>query len=631
MSAEATSSASTSENTEGEQRGFLETLDVAGQIKDAKVDDVAALIDKLADSVTDEQIVEQNELLDRDVAQMKQFMDKAVKEGVLVDDTDETTDDGTILLKSKTGDYNPIMDAVQKKRKELDAKLEDASAGTDAEANAQKEHASSSSPQKAGDDTSAAAVVRKAVIVHVPLSGEQNADEAMRYAAAAVQDSVRRGEAPFCPLLQTLTVVGMGQFTSQVESVTAETLAAFRSSVGALRVYVDLDHEKKFDGTFGSSTVLRSLDAARQKTLERSQRTEREVLDRAVTAHTDAKDKDDDEDDDNDDDCDAKELETVDPMPDKTRVNRYTRDESGKPVQEFPDGVAGYACDGRAIPIVNAGATYDPKIPNVLGSMEYRNRLLATKTYDPKDWFYKRYDKLRWLVVAYMGPKNCNVKYEDYYMCVFGAARTKADCKKIVDHVRKNKNCFHGRLFNLGAVEIGEWFATAPPRFAKEATASYANPLHQEYMQSYLENQKRTTVEMEQRVLDDEVRARQKTNTLQQQLQEKNMNPELAPTAIEVESDIAQQRKLDQQAAAEARQKAALAKQKTAEAAERAAAEEKRLRATPIGESVREARPHGAPAAASAALAGGVRRPVPAHVAERRRQLAAKAAAAAKK
>jgi hypothetical protein len=603
------------ESEESEQRaGFLESLDVQDEIQGKTVDQVAKLIDEHAEEVTDEQIVEQNELLDRDVAEMKQFMDKAVNEGVLVDDTDENVDDGSILLKNKAGDYNPLMDAVTKKRKDLDAKWQ-----TPAVASGK------SAEMLDAPSSESKSTVRNAVVLHIPLSGARDVNEAMRYGAAAVQDSVRRGEAPVCPLLQTVTTVGMGQFSAEVDEITAQTLAAFRANIGALRVYVDLDHEQKFSGTFSSTTVLRSLDAKRQKSLERSQRTERETLDNAAESGNNENDADEHGDDDNDD------QDLVDPMPEKTRVNRYTRDDDGKPVQEFPDGVAGYASDGRAIPVNNAGADYDPKIPNVLGDMEYRNDLLTSKTYDPKDWYYKRFDKMRWLVVAYMGPKNCNVKYEDYYMCVFGAAKTKADCKKIVDHVRKRKNCFHGRLFNLGAVEIGEWFATAPPRFAKESTASYANPLHQEYMQSYLENQKRTTVEMEQRVLDDEVRARQKTNTLQQQLQEKQMNPELAPNAMQVEADIAQQREADKLAAAEARQKAALAKKKTQEAAERAAAQEKRLKSAPLGEHVRERQPQGAPASASAAVAGGVRRSVPAHVAERRRQLAAKAAAAAAK
>src|SRR6056297_3217567 len=98
------SGAESKNKEEGKSGGFLETLDVKEDIREKNVDDVADLIDALADDVTEDDIAQQNEILDRDVAEMKQFMDKAVSDGTLVDDTDENAEDGTILLKDKTGE-----------------------------------------------------------------------------------------------------------------------------------------------------------------------------------------------------------------------------------------------------------------------------------------------------------------------------------------------------------------------------------------------------------------------------------------------------------------------------------------------------------------------------------------------
>lgn len=575
---------------------FLEALGNV-DVGNKTVDEISNLVDQLSSQISNADIVAQNEALDGDVADMKQFMDRAQKEGLLDDEVDENAEDGTMLLKNKDGTYNPILDEIEKKRGELDEKWK--GMATERAGSVPQQAIEAASSTAGADGGKSEPTVRKAVVIHIPLSGARDLEDTMRYCAGVVQDSVKRGEAPVCPLLQSV-VVNMGKLTKATEIITAQTLAALRSSIPDLRVYVDLDKENTFSGKFGSKTVLRSLQAEKQSELEKSQRTMYESL--MESQKTIAEGGEDAE----------EEAQKIDPQPNKSRVNRYTKDEDGNYVETFPDGVAGYASDGTAIPINNSGSSFNPKLPDVLGDMQYRNHLLTTPVFDPKDWYYRHYDKLRYLVVAYFGPENCNLKTKEYYMVVFGAAKTKGECQKIAEHVRKTKNCYHGRMFNIGVVGIGEIFATAPPRFAKDAKASYANPLHAKYMQSYIEEQKRATVELEQRVLDDEIRARENANSLQKQLQEKGMNPELAPTLQQAERDIEAQKRADAQAEMEARRQGALQKQKADEAATRLLQREKRAeQGLLLGEKSTETRPTGTPSNVQVAQrAAGARRKI---------------------
>ena len=88
-------------------------------LEDKTVDEVASLIDSMAASVTEADVKRQIAEHERQVAEMKAFMQKAVDEGVIVDDDEDK--EGTMLLKSKSGDYNPIMDAHAKQQKETSA------------------------------------------------------------------------------------------------------------------------------------------------------------------------------------------------------------------------------------------------------------------------------------------------------------------------------------------------------------------------------------------------------------------------------------------------------------------------------------------------------------------------------
>lgn len=501
-------------------------------LEDKSVDQVASLIEQVANSVTSADVERQMAADKAEMAEMKQFMERAQAEGLLDDDeVDEDAEDGTILLKSKTGDYNPIMEAYRKKTP---------ATGSDAKATSKAVESASTSPKNitAPTNESDAALLETAVLLHVPLSGEIDSNSVLRYAAAATQDALARGEAPIVPLLSMGMAVGFGKLTPEALKAAERTIIAWLPAAPRTIVYSDCDLQKRFDVEKFAAAMC-SKEAIEVRSLHKQSKKPTKVdASHVVQANKAAS-------------MSAagqssgggmKESETNDPAPNKTRINRFTRDENNQPVQEFPDGVAGYAADGRAIPIVNDGATFDPTLPNVMGDMAYRNKLLSTPKFDPSHWYYKRFDKLKYLVIGSMGPKNCNLKYDEYYMCAFGAASSKSDCAAIAKHVAKEKNCYHGKMFNLGVIPIGEWFAVAPPRFSKDATATYSNPLHREYMDAYINEQKRATVELEQRVLDDEVRARSKTNTLVNQLKEKQMNPGLAPSAAQAQHEIAAQR-----------------------------------------------------------------------------------------
>lgn len=206
-----------------------------------------------------------------------------------------------------------------------------------------------------------------------------------------------------------------------------------------------------------------------------------------------------------------------DPTPDKRRVNRYTRNENGNPVINLPEGVAGLAADGTEIPIDNSGRNFNPQIPDVFQDREYRNALM-TSQYDPdkdKNMFWN--PKIKFMVVSVIGPKHCRIKTDRYCMRAWGFAKSKNQCANIADWVKKASP--YGRLWDILAVPIGGWF-TVPPQFSDEATATYSNPLHQQYMEQYINEQKRATVELEQRVMDEKAASKSKGNTLANQLRQ---------------------------------------------------------------------------------------------------------------
>jgi len=527
-----------------DQRLFLD--EALPSLQDKSVDEVASLIDQIASSVSNDDVDRQIASHQAEMDEMKEFMERAEAEGLLDDDqVDEDAEDGTILLKSKAGDYNPIMESYEKKSgtggqasvasaKTLPLEAPVNKGNINAQSGNDTNQTKQNAPSKRVADTGAA-------LLHVPLSGEVDSNSVLRYAAAATQDALRRGESPVVPLLSMGMAVGFGKLTKDAMRAAERSIVAWLPTAPRVVVYTDCDLEKRFDGTqfvklcAASHVEIRSLQKnSKPQTVDKSHlvHSDESAPNSAQrTAEATIGGSAGDE-----------RAETADPAPNKTRVNRYTRTADNKPVKEFPDGVAGFTADGRPIPIVNDGPTFDPKLPNVMGDMTYRNNLLATPKFDPKHWFYKRWDKKRYLVFGSMGPKNCNLKYDKYYMCCFCAAANKSECATIAAHVRKDKNCYHGRMFNLGVIPIGEWFAVAPPRFSKDATATYSNPLHREYMEEYINEQKRATVELEQRVLDDEVRARNKTNTLVNQLREKQMNPALAPSNAQAQCEIAAQR-----------------------------------------------------------------------------------------
>lgn len=481
---------------------------------------IASLIDQLASNVTDEQVASQIQAHERTMEDMKNYMAKAKADGVLPEDTtDEDAQDGSILIRNKTGDYNPLLEKIQ---------------GKPASATA----SSSSSPLTP-------------VLIEIPISGNVTPEQVIQYAAAACLNSLENGEEPNCPLLTLIHTVGRGQLNDAVYQYLPLINTHGRTSV----IYTGCDLLATYKAEENTEDIVRVLPLsvtlvtpiknepgkiARPKAIPAAAATAAMAAKASTSTPTNLAN------------------DEIDPMPSKERVNRFSN--NGANAQNYPDGVAGYTADGRAIPIDNSGPNFDPTLPNVLGDMDYRNRLVSARKFDAKDWFYKRYDKLRWLVVAYMGPQNCNIKTTEYFMCVFGACAKKAECAKIVEHIRDPRNCYNGKIFNIGVVELGNWFQTSPPVFASDATATYSNALHREYMEAYINEQKRATVELEQRVMDEEIAARSKKNTLKQQLIEKGMNPDLAPTPAVAQAEIqVEQQKI---AAKKAAQQQAIAAEK---------------------------------------------------------------------
>ena len=199
-------------------------------------------------------------------------------------------------------------------------------------------------------------------------------NEILRYSSAAVQHSLQRGEAPNAPLLTMGAAVGFGCLTDEAKQQANSVVDAWAPVCDIVAVYCDLvDDKASFDVTAMSfyrtakcvecRTIVETENEPVEEEEKSTQTADTSVTETTTTTST------------------AMEVQKQksDPQPDKTRINRYTRDENNKPVQEFPPGVAGVTKDGRKIPIVNDGKDFDPKLPNVLGDMEYRNRLLSTE------------------------------------------------------------------------------------------------------------------------------------------------------------------------------------------------------------------------------------------------------------
>lgn len=205
-----------------------------------------------------------------------------------------------------------------------------------------------------------------------------------------------------------------------------------------------------------------------------------------------------------------------DPQPVKERLNRFSTNENGESLApDLPPGVAGYAADGTVIPIVNDGDQFNPQIPDVFGDRDHRNHVMSSQ-YEPekdKPMFFN--PKIKYAVVTVIGPKHCRIKTDRCVARVWGFAKNKKQCGTISKWVRGN--AYMGKIWDLGVVPIDTWWPV-PPIYAENATSTYSNPLHREYMEAYLNEQKRATVELEQRVLDERLNSQKKGNTISKQL-----------------------------------------------------------------------------------------------------------------
>jgi len=205
-----------------------------------------------------------------------------------------------------------------------------------------------------------------------------------------------------------------------------------------------------------------------------------------------------------------------DPQPVKERLNRFSTNENGESLApDLPPGVAGYAADGTVIPIVNDGDQFNPQIPDVFGDRDHRNHVMSSQ-YEPekdKPMFFN--PKIKYAVVTVIGPKHCRIKTDRCVARVWGFAKNKKQCGAISKWVRGN--AYMGKIWDLGVVPIDTWWPV-PPIYAENATSTYSNPLHREYMEAYLNEQKRATVELEQRVLDERLNSQKKGNTISKQL-----------------------------------------------------------------------------------------------------------------
>jgi hypothetical protein len=568
------------------------------------VDEIAALIDARADATTEHDVQAQIAKHTYEIETMKQFMQAAVADGVINDTTDENAEDGTVLLKDRSGKYNPIMDAIKKQEAEKSA------------------------------TAAVPAITYKPstglmVLVETPYSSGPEVDPAdiRRYTDEAIEDCLRRGEVPIAPqLVRNLydSVVLSDEALKKARRTTANAMAnALVQRCDRIVIYSDFGVSKSskqradsIKGTAAENSGVvehRTLLGWSKEDREKRKLGEQAVAARAVVAANKAvstevassKEKTD--------------VEINDPMPDKSRVNRYTVDDNGNAVlQDLPEGVAGFASDGTAIPVLNEGKDFNPRVPNTTGDMEFRNRLMALEYRSELDRYTPLHKDQLFAVVSHLGPKNCNIKTEDYYLAIWEVCKTPAECAKVADHIRRTNPM--GKLFHIGVVDLrkSRWFKTAPPQFSKEATATYSNPLHREQMEAYIREQKRAQVELEQRVMDDDIRSRQHTNTLAKQLEEKGMDPNLAQSPAEVQSEIAKHQ--EARAQAQARKKAESikaaqqqrqiedAKKKTQ--AQQAKRDERRAQVAELHASQRAIMPPSATAArvAPAESKGGVRR-----------------------
>ncbi len=201
-----------------------------------------------------------------------------------------------------------------------------------------------------------------------------------------------------------------------------------------------------------------------------------------------------------------------DPLPDKTRVNRFTKnDVGGNVLQDVPPHVAGYVCDGSEIPLVNAAAHFRADLPDVFQDMMYRNWLLTTEYDMTKD--KDLYDNsMKFALVSYMGPGAGNILCDNHHLRIWAFAKSAKHSQEIAKWVCQKTA--YGRIFRIGLVPVGEWF-TIPLLF--DLTGPH--PLFPIYMGNYINEQKRSTVELEQRTLDGTVLSRGKENTIEKQYQ----------------------------------------------------------------------------------------------------------------
>ena len=139
-----------------------------------------------------------------------------------------------------------------------------------------------------------------------------------------------------------------------------------------------------------------------------------------------------------------------------------------------------------------------------------------TSQYDPekdKPMFYN--NKYQFAVVSVIGPHHCRIKTDRCVMRIWGFAKTKKECSTIAKWVRDT--AYMGYIWDIGVVPCKTFFPV-PPIYAEDATSTYSNPLHKQYIDDYLREQKRATIELEQRVLDDKITREKSANTMAKQL-----------------------------------------------------------------------------------------------------------------
>jgi hypothetical protein len=228
----------------------------------------------------------------------------------------------------------------------------------------------------------------------------------------------------------------------------------------------------------------------------------------------------------------------IDPIPDKTRVNRFTVDGYGMPVLDsMPDHVAGYVCDGSEIPMCNEGPHFRADLPDVFQDMRYRNWLLSKK-YNVEEDIDVFDTEMSFALVSFIGPVDTSIRCERPMLRIWAIGKNPQTCREISAWICKKTT--YGKIFKIGMVPVGQWF-TLPLQFS----LSDHHPFFNIYMKNYLNEQKRATVELEQRALDEDVRSKNQNRTIAKQFEAlqgshpeeaSTSSPSVVPTSVPIPS-----------------------------------------------------------------------------------------------